>query len=120
MYLKWWRVNQQGTLSHCPEFSWQTDIVATQMCLCRGKAVSMGTLALELVVKEAPLMVVEPCTAGTICGPQFPQLHMYAPFVHDGASFGGYEPHFIAQGSATAETAGVLLAIVLLALYAVQ
>ena len=83
---------------------------------------SAGTLTLHRV-RDGPARfqsIARESAPAAVYGPQFPELHMYAPFVHDGASFEGYHPRLVLQsrefGAAASLRGGSLLLLVLVAL----
>jgi hypothetical protein len=80
--------------------------------------VSAATLRLERVQSDFSTFPVV-AEAGEVYGPQFPRLHMYSPFKHEGAYFDGYKPflssHSNEQGSSgSLNSASVLLLAFLL------
>lgn len=75
-------------------------------CLCRGKAVSMGTLTVRKQGRKVP---AQPAPSTHLIGPQFPELHMLPPFDHDGAMFVGYQPGLTSSSDRQAPLCSALL-----------
>ena len=73
----------------------------------------MGVLS--LVRTDASIKPTNRLTDPLI-GPQFPKLHMYTPFVHDGATFGGFHPTLVASSAVANLHGGAVLCCVLLGL----
>jgi hypothetical protein len=74
----------------------------------------MGVLSLQKWNARMPDGEVP---GGTLAGKQFPLLDMYAPFVHDGATFAGYQPLLSAgRREAGVGSLGSLLVVVALSL----
>lgn len=80
--------------------------------MCRGQAVSMGSVRLQLVASDERGTVTQPVDMGSLperdlwasalVGPQFPALDMLPPFVHDGAELAGWQPPAVNSESSRA------------------
>ena len=65
----------------------------------------MGVLTM---LKEGSSARPPSIQSGLMLGPQFPKLHMYAPYLHDGATWGGYQPMVTTSDSMQQLCAAVL------------
>lgn len=77
--------------------------------VCRGQAVSMGSLRMQLVAPSSDGVVEQPLSLRhldeqelwqtSLVGKQFPELDMLSPFVHDGAELSGWQPPELQQAT---------------------